>query len=239
MTYTVHSCIGMDGKSSVSRIARVVGAYTPDIVALQELDVDRPRTGEVDQAHSIARILEMEYHFHPAFTLAQEQYGNAVLSRYPLRLVHSACLPGRNGTEPRGAIWCAVDWNGVNIQIIATHLGLRPGERRVQVEALLADEWLGHTACRGPVIVCGDLNAGPRSYVCRQLARTVRDAQRELAQHRPVSTWFGRYPLKRIDHIFVSSAFSVMEVTVPRRRLTHVASDHLPVIADLSLHERS
>ncbi len=65
MTYNVHSCVGMDGRLSTSRIARIIAQCRPDIVALQELDVGRGRTGGIDQAHAIAQELEMEFHFHP------------------------------------------------------------------------------------------------------------------------------------------------------------------------------
>jgi hypothetical protein len=66
MTYNVHSCIGMDGKLSPERIARVIARYAPDVVALQELDVGRARTEGMDQAHRIAHYLAMDFHFHPA-----------------------------------------------------------------------------------------------------------------------------------------------------------------------------
>ena len=79
MTYNVHSCIGMDGKTSPERIARVIARYKPDIVALQELDVKKVRTGTIDQAHLIAKLLQMEFHFHPAIHIEEERYGDAIL----------------------------------------------------------------------------------------------------------------------------------------------------------------
>jgi endonuclease/exonuclease/phosphatase family metal-dependent hydrolase len=62
----VHRCVGVDGRLSPERIAEVIASCQADIVALQELDVCRARTGGVDQAHMIARRLGMEMHFHPA-----------------------------------------------------------------------------------------------------------------------------------------------------------------------------
>ena len=72
MTYNVHNCLGMDGRLSLERIARIITRYDPDVVALQEIDVNRARTGNVDQAHQIARMLNMEYHFHPSFMVKEE-----------------------------------------------------------------------------------------------------------------------------------------------------------------------
>ncbi len=108
LTYNVHSCIGLDGRLSPERIARVIARQAPDIVALQELDVGRSRTGHLDQARAIADALEMSLAFHPTVTVADEQFGDAVLSPHPLRLVHAGTLPGL-GLEPRGAIWVEVD----------------------------------------------------------------------------------------------------------------------------------
>src|SRR5439155_8536057 len=71
LTYNVHSCVGLDGSLSPDRIARVIARYEPDVVALQELDVARPRTGGVDQAEIIAARLELPPHFRPAMSIGQ------------------------------------------------------------------------------------------------------------------------------------------------------------------------
>ncbi len=238
MTYNVHFCINMDGKISPNRIAKVIAHYDPDIVCLQELDVDRARTGWVDQAQVIAQQLEMEYHFAPAIHLEEGKYGNAILSRLPMRLVHAAPLPvipDRPDIEPRGALWAVVTLEGQEIQLFNTHFGLRPQERLIQVEALLGEEWLGHPDCLGPVILCGDFNAQPRSRVCRKIRRRLHDAQWTLDDHRPQRTFFGHYPVGRIDHVFVSPGIRVRGIEVPRTALTRIASDHLPLIVEVDI----
>jgi endonuclease/exonuclease/phosphatase family metal-dependent hydrolase len=237
MTYNVHSCIGLDGKLSPARIARVIAYTRPDIVALQELDVRRARSGRIDQAHDIARALEMEFHFHPALEVEEEQYGNAVLSRFPLRLLHAGPLPSLPlpGLEPRGALFTAIDVDGHEIHLLNTHLGLTSRERLRQVEALLGPEWLDHPRRGDSVIVCGDFNARPSSKEYHRLVERLRDAQVDCNGHRPVQTWFSRFPLARIDHVFVGKGFSVKRVHVQRNSLTSVASDHLPLVVDLTL----
>ncbi|MDP2057868.1 MAG: endonuclease/exonuclease/phosphatase family protein, partial [Thiobacillus sp.] len=172
MTYNVHSCVGMDGKLDAERIARVIARARPDVVALQELDVGRVRSLGMDQAHLIARYLEMEFHFHPAMHLEEERYGDAILTHLPQRLVKAGSLPGladKPHLEPRGVLWVAIDLHGREVQIINTHLGLYPRERVAQVEALLGSDWLAHEQCHEPVILCGDFNASPSSPVCRRL----------------------------------------------------------------------
>ena len=236
MTYNVHSCIGMDGKLAPERIARVIARYAPDVVALQELDAGRVRTEGMDQAHLIARYLEMDFHFHPAMYIEEERYGDAILTHLPMRLVKAGVLPGLPGKpriEPRGALWVAIELNGIEYQVLNTHLGLLPRERRVQAEALLGSDWLGHPECRGPVVLCGDFNALPSSPVCRRLRTRLHDAQIELDNHRPRRTFYGRFPMARIDHVFVDPATDVLDIEVPDTELARVASDHLPLIAEL------
>ncbi|MFC1652555.1 endonuclease/exonuclease/phosphatase family protein [Planctomycetota bacterium] len=238
VTYNVHSCIGMDGKLDAERIARVIARARPDVVALQELDVGRTRSHGMDQAQRIAQYLEMTFHFHPAVHLEDERYGDAILSRLPHRLVKTSPLPGLTGKphiEPRGALWVAVDLHGREIQIINTHLGLNRRERRVQVEALLSSEWLAHAQCHEPVILCGDFNALPASSACRRLSVRLKDVQVEARNHRPQSTFSGRVPAMRIDHIFISPGLEVTGIQVPRSELARLASDHLPLVATVRI----
>lgn len=242
ITYNVHSCIGMDGKLSPERIARVIARYRPDVVALQELDVGRARTEGMDQVHLIARYLEMDFHFHPALHIEEERYGDAILTHLPMRLVKAGMLPGLPGKpylEPRGALWVAIDVDGAELQVLNTHLGLLPRERRAQVEALLGPDWLGHPDCRAPVALCGDFNALPASKVYRRLRTRLNDAQIELDSHRPRSTFFGRFPTARIDHVFVDLEIEVLDIEVPDSELVRVASDHLPLIVEMEFRQGS
>jgi endonuclease/exonuclease/phosphatase family metal-dependent hydrolase len=238
MTYNVHSCVGMDGKLAPERIARIIAQHAPDVVALQELDVGRKRSNSVDQAAVIAGHLEMGLAFHPAMHVEEERYGDAILTHLPMRLVKAGPLPtprSRWPVEPRGALWVAVDLHGTEVQILNTHLGLLPHERRAQAEALIGRSWLGHPSCCRPVVLCGDFNALPRSPVCRQLGKKLRDVETGRPRHRLKSTFFGRFPIARIDHIFVDRHIGVDHIEIPNTTLTRLASDHLPLIADLRL----
>ncbi len=237
MTYNVHSCVGMDGKISPQRIARVIARHEPDIVALQELDMGRKRTGEVDQPHLIAKELEMIYHFHPCVVIDEEHYGNAVLSRYPMELIRAGRLPSIINNfmvEPRGVIWTAINIVGLGkINFFNTHLGFFPGEGLRQINTLLGLEWLAHPVCQGPIILCGDFNALPNSQLCRNIKKVLRDVQGNRENYNPKATWFSHYPIGRIDHIFVGSEIEVTHVEVSRTDLDKVASDHLPLIVDI------
>lgn len=235
LTYNVHRCQGIDQQISPVRIAGVIAATGADVVALQELDVNRERSGRIDQAGLIAALLQMEYRFHPAWQVAEERFGNAVLSRFPLRLMHAGRLPGhpRGWKERRGAVWVSVDIDGEPVQIINTHLGLVRHERMTQTEALFGPQWLGHPSCRAPLALCGDFNALPGSLVHRRFLQQLRDVHRYLEPRRPRRTYPTRLPVASLDHIFLSEEFRVEHVEVVRTASSRVASDHYPLLVDL------
>ena len=238
LTYNVHGCVGLDGKTSPDRIARVIARQGVDVVALQEIDVGRNRSGNVDQAESIARKLGMSFHFHPSLSLAEGQYGNAILSRYPLKIIRMDALPrlkARGLFEPRGALWVEIDVSGIKVNVITSHLSLWPAERLLQAEALLGSDWAGSAACQGPVILCGDFNANLSSLLCKRMGCKLRDAQLIVESHKPKNTWLASHPFSRIDHFFVSPGIEVMNIAVPATELDRIASDHLPLIVDLKV----
>lgn len=239
MTYNVHSCIGMDGKVSPERIARVIARYEPDIVALQELDVEKFRTGSVDQAHLIAKILQMEYHFHPAIHIEEERYGDAILTHLPMKLVKTGILPKTSGNpavEPRGALWVEIEINNQSIHVINTHLDVRARPRRAQLEALLSKEWADHPNYQGTTIFCGDFNTLPSSALYGQLKEKFKDTQYKSVKGNPRGTFSTRFPTARIDYIFVNEETSVLSNYSPSTELTRIASDHLPLISDLQIN---
>lgn len=237
VTYNVHRCLGTDGQLSPRRIADIIASCEPDIVALQELDVGRLRTGGVDQAHAIASELGMQLHFHPALKVMEELYGDAILTAWPSQLVKAGALPGSRRwpkLESRGALWASIDLGGTELNVINTHLGLTHPDRRVQVETLLGPDWLGDPRCRDPVLLVGDFNATPRTRAYRRLTNRLADAH-ALASQRPQATFPAYLPVLRIDHVFVSRSLAVLESRVVREQLARVASDHLPLVVDFAI----
>jgi endonuclease/exonuclease/phosphatase family metal-dependent hydrolase len=241
MTYNVHRCVGMDGKLDVARTAKVIATCRPDVVALQELDVGRTRTGLVDQAHAIAELVGMRFHFHPAFAVEEELYGDAILSAAPMRLIKAAALPGSHavrGLEPRGALWVKIALDGAEIDVVNTHLGLVPHEQRAQADALISAQWMAHAECSDPAILLGDFNATPRHAAYRRLASRLRDAQ-HVVRRRGVPTFPSRFPMLRIDHVFVSRSIAVTGAHAPRGGQIRAASDHLPLLVDFRVERRA
>jgi endonuclease/exonuclease/phosphatase family metal-dependent hydrolase len=180
----------------------------------------------------------MACHFYPALQVAEERYGDAILTCYPERIVKKASLPGHPRTkalEPRGALWVEVEIGGRPVQVINTHLGLVPAEQRAQAAFLASPAWLDHKDCRWPAILLGDFNATATSVVYRTLTAKLQPARRLARRKRPTSTFPSPLPVLRIDHLFVSPGIHVQDVFAPFDPLTRVASDHLPLVMDFEL----
>jgi endonuclease/exonuclease/phosphatase family metal-dependent hydrolase len=238
VTYNVHRCVGNDRRLNVARVANVLAELKPDIVALQELDVGRARTGGVDQAHEIARRLDMACHFHAALTVEEERYGDAILTCFPERLVQVGPLPGHpaiRSLEPRGALWVEVEIEGVAVQVINSHLGLVPREQQAQAAFLAGPAWLGHPHCNGPKILLGDFNATATSVVYRTFLKSLSAARNLAPVKTPTATFPSPLPVLRIDHLFVSPEIKVTGVFAPFSPLTRAASDHLPLVMDFEV----
>ncbi len=234
LTYNVHRCLGTDRRYAPDRIAEVVGACAADVVALQELDAGRKRSGGIHQAERIAAALGMaSLHYYAPVEREGERYGHALMTRAPSTLVREALLPGRRAwrdLEPRGAVWIELQDGERRLQVLNTHFGLGRRERLAQVTALLGPSWLGDPRCQAPVLLLGDLNSVPGSRIHRAISTRLRDVNRGGSASFPTFR-----PLLRIDHIFVSPDIAASHVHVHRSPLARLASDHYPVLADLSL----
>ncbi|TAE78644.1 MAG: hypothetical protein EAZ65_04610 [Verrucomicrobia bacterium] len=239
MTYNIHSCLGIDGKTRPERVARVINHFDPDLVAVQEVDAHRPRSGHHDQSQRISDHLRMDHVFHAMFEEQRERYGIAIFSKHPFTIVKSGFLTlaaPRWFRETRGAIWVTLGIDGrPPIHFLNTHFGLGRAERRIQAAELLGPDWLGAIPEKEPIILCGDLNSSPRSTPCRLLRQRLRDAQESLPGHAPRPTFSSVRPLLRIDHVFVSPHFQVRRIEVPDSPSALLASDHLPLCVELSL----
>lgn len=239
MSYNVHGCVGGDLRLDPERIAAVIAEHAPDVVALQELDVERARSGRVDQPRWLAERLGMQLAFCSARECDGGRYGNAVLSRHALEPVAQAFLPQRAlRREQRAVQWVRVNAASFSLNVLNTHLGLDSRERVQHAAALLGREWVHEARANGPTVLCGDFNAGPRSSVYRKLTAELRDAQRSAGNRGWSSRTFpALLPLRRIDHVLVSPELRVRACHAVGGLRARLASDHLPLIADLALED--
>jgi len=233
ITYNVHRCIGGDRKISPDRISEVISLHQPDVVALQEVDYGQVRPASYDQAAIIAERLNFD-----AVWIERERCGNAILSRYPMKMVKAGGLhrPRRWHTlARRGALWVEIEVFGARIQIINTHLGLTPASRLNQARVLTGPEWLSSPECRPPLILCGDFNTQPGSAVFELLEGRLRYVEALKVNGQNEKTWPSSHPVLSFDHMFISLDLAVEEVKVPADGAVRIASDHLPLYVQLSL----
>jgi len=165
------------------------------------------------------------------------RYGNAVLSRYPIERMRSACLPRvRDVLEPRALQWVRLLTPEYPISLLNTHLGLDRRERMLHAETMLGRDWIAEASESGATVLCGDFNAMPRSLVYQKLTRSLRDAQLLVPHKRTaLATFPSLLPFMRIDHVLVSAQLTVRKCDVVRGWQARMASDHLPIVAEIEL----
>ncbi len=219
-----------------ARIADVLSEIGADIVALQEVDSDRGRSGKIDQARILATHLGYQHVFCAAHASPEAgAYGNAVLSRWALHSHVTLTLPGVSmwRAEPRCAVEVVTEtpWGGLSVWSV--HLGVRHVERARQTSALIHRMRRAFDGERQPLVLLGDLNAGPRSELLRSLGTWLTDARSTNGGAR---TYPSFWPLLALDHVLVSTPLRVVRAAAHRSRAAELASDHLPFVADLSWH---
>lgn len=229
MTYNIHHGRGRDGRVDLHRIAHVIDAASPDLVALQEVDYIRSRSGRVDQGSAIAEILSMEYAAGHNWFMDEGAYGNGFLSRFPLKRIDNIDLSVSH-CEPRGCLVTSVRINEKSLRVGSLHLGLAKAERTGQCERLFLDQPFD--------LLLGDFNSLRFSPTSRLLRRSYRDAFLESGTGR--GTTFEKFLMRfRIDYIYCGPAWFPLDCWVVRSKEAAVASDHFPVVAQITEHQPS
>ena len=221
-SYNVHGGIGLDRRFAPGRIGQVLGEISADIVALQEL---RSSTGGVDLLECLSRETGQYAVAGPTVISAAGTFGNGLLSRFPIVSAQHVPL-AIAGCEPRSAIDAVLDCDGVRLRVIATHLGLRRRERAWQASRLI--DVLGAGA-EMPTLLLGDVNEWfPRGRVLQSL-------HAHFGKSRSRPTFPSLLPSLALDRIWASPAPILRDVRVHGSRLARVASDHLPLVADIRI----
>jgi len=227
VTYNIHHGEGSDGKLDLERIAAALLALEPDVVCLQEMDRGLSRTGRRDFPAEFEKLLGMPGVFESNYEFDGGEYGNATFSKLPVASHQNHALPGPKGSEPRGCLETMVEWEGMNIRVLNTHLGLNQAEREQQAEtiaALLDDR---------PTVLCGDFNEPPASPGMRLLEAKLEHCRLTDSLEEKDLTFSAQRPTVRIDHVLANAPLRCLGIEVIRNEITAVASDHLPVSATL------
>jgi endonuclease/exonuclease/phosphatase family metal-dependent hydrolase len=224
-TYNVHGCVGTDKRHDPGRVAAVVGELDADVVALQELTYAASVAIETREPGEIIAVDGYACALGPTRQVETRCFGNALLTRHPILDVHRLDL-SLDGREPRGALAATIDAGGTPVHLLATHLGLRVRERRVQVQRMQA--YLASVR-HAVVVVLGDFN----DWLPGRSVGHVLD--RQLGAARRLPSFPSRRPFLSLDRIWVQPAAALERVFVHRSPLAGRASDHLPVVADIDL----
>ena len=226
VTYNVHKCRGLDGRTDVVRIANVLREVDADIIALQEV-LDH-------QAETIAAELGLAFAMGENRKHRGHAYGNALLSRLPIRETRNYDL-SVTGREQRGCLRADVVWNTAwLLHVFNVHLGTAFGERRHQGRRLIAPELLNDITIESPRVVLGDFNEWTLGLATRLLRSHLRSADARLHLGWP-RTYPGVLPFLHLDHIYYDPVLQLEKLSLWRTRKTLIASDHLPLAAEFTM----
>lgn len=226
-SYNIHSCVGLDRRRSPSRIADVLRELDCDIYALQEVDNEPGDDEDSKQLEYLSEAMHMAAVPGMSIVRHSGEYGNALLTRFPVARVHRHDLSYGKWLEPRGAIDVELDIGGRALRVIATHLGLSRSERRFQWRQLLAA--IAASPPEHPTVVLGDMNEWfPR-------AGTLRDAHKILGEALAPPEFPSFWPFLALTRIWVRPAQAIVSVKVHSTPLAKRASDHLPLRAEIDV----
>lgn len=244
MSYNILGGRNRDESHNLRRVADVIAAGRPDLVALQEVDVKTKRSRGRDIIADLAEMLGLNHAFGKAIDHQGGQYGNGVLSRFPIAASHTHALAGEGG-EDRCGLECSISIPGLALpfSFVAIHIdhregGLRARQLATLQRAMAGDGWSNR-------MVAGDFNDGPDSGLIKGL---LADGWIDLApaSHRDTPTFSSDHPRQRIDYIIARAPFRhrVSKYAVGAQILPEdpdfpaklaLASDHLPVLAEIAL----
>jgi endonuclease/exonuclease/phosphatase family metal-dependent hydrolase len=242
MTYNIHRAIGLDRRFRPERTARIIATYDPVLLLLQEVDDGVPRSREMDLARELARSLGYP---HVAVghnvTLRKGRYGNATLSRHPILRERNIDLTigerKRRGCQHTSLLVDSRTRHSHPLEVFNLHLGLSARERGQQLELLTRSREFASMTPEVACIVGGDFNDWRSLLLPFFTSRRFRCVtERSATGDAGIATYPAFFPRGTLDRIWHRGPLRLSSARRCRLRLARIASDHLPVVADLELH---
>jgi endonuclease/exonuclease/phosphatase family metal-dependent hydrolase len=243
LTYNIHRAIGVDRRFRPERIIRILEAYDPDVVMLQEVDDGAPRSRELNLGRELAGALGYEhYAIGHNVTLRKGRYGNATLSRWPILRERNIDLTigirKRRGCQHTLIAVESPTGKLRRLEVFNLHLGLSARERAVQIEMLARCREFSALPERVACVVGGDFNDW------RSLVQPIFESDLgfrsanggDSGAERRIKTYPSFFPQGPLDRIYFRGPFRLLAARPCRLGLCRVASDHLPLVADLEIH---
>ena len=227
MSYNLHNGFNTDGRLDPEAVARTIQAANPDIVGLQEVERGWMIDSNLDLLTYLSQRLQMPYVFAPT---ADPVWGNAILSRYPIKETGSTPLPPPTLLIKRGLMWARVDvGNGEELFLIATHYHhiAKDTEIRQQQSPEIVKFWNQ----RPHTVFLGDLNAEPNSKEVAMLRDGGLQDSFAAVGTGDGLTFYSAKPYQRIDYIWFSPDLSARDFFIP----SSTASDHLGIAVTIGL----
>ena len=242
LTYNIHRAIGVDRRFRPDRIVEILEHHDADIVLLQEVDEGVPRSRELNLGRELAEALGYEhYAVGHNVHLRKGRYGNATLSRYPITRERNIDLTieakKRRGCQHTSLqIQAHGDAPVHDLDVFNLHLGLSARERERQIGRLLRSKEVSDLDPYNPVLIGGDFNDW-RSRLRPILVEGFRfRAATDLrGGNGAIRTYPSFSPQGALDRLYYRGGLQLETVRRCRMRLSRIASDHLPVIADFQL----
>jgi endonuclease/exonuclease/phosphatase family metal-dependent hydrolase len=242
MTYNIHAGAGADNQYDLNRIAQTIKSSGADVIGLEEVDVHWGSRSQFDnEIELLAHKLDMFYSFAPIYSFdplapgdPRREYGVALLSKYPIIKANNREITRLSTQEANpvpkpapGFLETVLNVNGSKVWFYVTHLDYRadPAVRKMQVADMLAI-----TRQHEYSILTGDMNAGPDASELQPLFEKYNDAW-ALTNDGSGFSYPAESPVKRIDFILAAKQMKVTSSRV----INSLASDHLPVTADIQL----
>lgn len=229
LSYNIHHAEGVDGKLDVPRIAQVILSVDPDLVALQEVDKNTIRTGKVNQDIELSRLTKMNSVFGSNITFQGGQYGNAILSKFPIIKNKNFLLPNVDSGEQRGLLQSQIQIsNKENVLFFSTHLDHRRSDTERLASAKAINQIIGLDN-KSPAILAGDFNDVPDSPTLNELGKVWLRTNKKILRTIPASK-----PSRQIDYIFVQpkERWKIIESQILDE---DIASDHRAIFSIIEL----